>query len=271
MCRYRSRDLLELAADTPPDPGIRHAGQRLLRTEQRPLDPEHDRDPDLVLRRPRDRLVELDVDLGQRSPLHVVDRRELDEAPGELLEVRAVLLVGALGGPARGLRLEADAELRQLVRRRAAEAEERVERGPDLVALRLADERAAGRTRADLDRAERLERPEALAQRRPADAEEAAELTLVGQALPRDELLRDDRLADLRDDVVGRALALDLDEKRVARRAVSTPSPDIGLTNLSTPIYTRSAIRITNRDIYRPKIPVILRRRRPGRRCRCRS
>ena len=139
----------------------------------------------------------------KRPPLQVVELRELDEAAGKLLEVRAVVLVGPQRGPAGGLGLEADAELGQLVRRCAAEAQEGVERGSDLVALRLADERAPGRTRADLDRAERLERPEALAQRRPADAEQTAELALVGQALPRDQLLRDDRLADLRDDVVG--------------------------------------------------------------------
>ena len=87
------------------------------------VDAERDADPQPVLGRARERLVPADVDLGER--FDVAGRAGLGD---HRLERRDVARVRAPGGPGRVLALEVDAELRQVLERRAAQDDERRER-----------------------------------------------------------------------------------------------------------------------------------------------
>ena len=113
---------------------------------------------------------------------------------------------------------------RSSLARRAADVDERRERGADGVAARLRDERAAALADADLQRAEDLHRAQGLPQRRPADAEQLGQVALGRQALAGLEVAVGDRRLELADDDVEGPLPPHGGERLAARLGRHAPT-----------------------------------------------
>src|SRR5262245_25106303 len=168
---------------------------------------------------------EAPVQVGERQPEALVARGLLD---GDVEEVVGLLpvaqrLVGRVGRPTprreqagdraaeQPLRLSQAIELRVLDARRRQLGREPFELGAHLVALadlargRVTDERAA--VRAELDQAGRLELPQRLADRRPADSELVGE-RLLPQARARRDLAAQDASLQRRGELVDQRAAV---------------------------------------------------------------
>ncbi len=105
------------------------------------------------------------------------------------------------------LALEARAKLGQLAGGRAAKPHQRLERLAHHLAVGLRDEDPAGCPQPDLDHAHHLEHAQRLAHGRSTDPERLREVALVGEAITALVAARDDRVLDLAQDLVERAVA----------------------------------------------------------------
>ena len=181
---------------------LRHAGRAHVTHIVERLDEEvpvsaHRRREELVLRRLRERDVEVHARLGVRellpdaapAPLH-----HLTKPPDGRL-VRPLRRELGRGG------LDDGASFGELRERHVLQEDHRRDRLRDVVGVRLGDERAAGRADLDADEPARLEDPERVPDSDARDAELLRELALRLQPVTRRELAVEDRPLDLRHDL----------------------------------------------------------------------